>query len=344
MSLEKYKTYFLDSILDLLWTQWSGLGVSGYGEARKRYVTDPEALLVFSCSMCRYDARLFDEILDWLTKNERFISIQRLRAVLSKENFSSGDILGAVAAHMAQKNPTQKWRRLADAQKRQLAADTDCHNLFFLKNGNEMPLANEEDLIFRKYGYLRPPVKNRERSIAFPPGTPETLLLQIRSLLGIGARSETLLYLFLNGKGSISEIASGTYYSWRSIQDVLFEMGHSGLLYFPEAKRGRFYRFDGKPWLDILLKNSDKKIEWLCWPPLFRSFELIWEKLNSNDFLSLSALAQSAELRSLMREEIAPRLEHAGLGSMIAASDSSNGEEYLETFCKNIDAIIKYIS
>jgi hypothetical protein len=339
--LLKFKTRFLESLLDLLWTQWSALGVSGYGAFRNHYVIDPEALLIFSCSLCRYDQRLFDEMLDWLDKNERFISIQRLRAILCKEKFSSGGILGALAAHMAKKNLTPKWRRLADVQKSSLSKNR-C-NLFFLKNGDAMPPSKEEDKIFRQYGYIRNPVENRDNSIAFPPKLPETLSLQVRSLFSIGARSETLLYLFLNGKGSISQIAADTYYSWRSIQDVLFEMGHSGLLYFPEAKRGRFYRLDGKPWLDILLKEGGKDIKWFCWPPLFRSFEIIWEKLNSPDFMSSSALAQASELQNLMRQEIATRLEHAGLGSMIITPDASVSEEYLEVFQKNIENILKSI-
>jgi len=339
--LLKFKERFLESMLDLLWKQWSALGVSGYGYARNHYVLDPEALLIFSCSICRYDQRLFDEILDWLDKNERFISIQRLRAILAKEKFSSGGILEAVAAHMAKKNLTPKWQRLADLQKKS-PSEHKC-NLFFLKNGDPMPSPKENDKIFWQYGYIRNPVENRNRSVAFRAKSPETLLLQMRSLFGIGARSETLLYLFLNGKGSISQIAADTYYSWRSIQDVLFEMGYSGMLYFPEAKRGRFYRFDGKPWLDILLGNEDN-IKWLCWPPLFRSLEIIWAKLNNNDFMSLSVLAQTAELQFLMKEEIAPRMEHAGLGDLIIAPDSLGSETYLDVFQKNIEKIFEVIA
>lgn len=342
--LLKFRQHFLESLLDMLWKQWSALGVAGYGELRNYYVADPEALLLFTCSIGRYDQRLFDEMLDWLDKNERFISIQRLRMILSKEQFSSGNILGAVAAHMAQKNLTPKWRRLADAQKHSQKKSA-CENLFFLKNGDPMPQSKENDKIFMQYGYIRNPVQNRGLALAFRSKSPQTLLLQMRSLFGIGARTETLLYLFLNGKASISQIAAETYYSWRSIQDVLFEMGYSGQLYFPEAKRGRFYRLDGKPWLDILLGRECNDVKWLCWPPLFRSLEMIWEKLHSNDVLALSPLAQSVEFQTLMREEIFPRLEHAGLGSInMALNVSVNNVNYLDVFQRNIDEIFKLIS
>jgi len=339
---KEFRDHFLESLLDLLWRQWSALGVSGYGQAQNSVVIDPEALLIFSCSICRYDQRLFDAMLDWLDKNERFINIQRLRTMISKEKFAAADILAAVAAGMAEKTLTPKWRRVADAVER--TADKNSGSLFFLKNGDPMPVLGKEDTVFRQYGYLRSPVENRNRAIAFPPYSPETLLLQMRALFGIGAKSETLLYLLLNEKGAIQDIASNTYYSWRSIQDALFEMGHSGLLYFPESKRGRFYRLDGKPWLDILLREHQKKIKWICWPPLFRAFELIWEKFNNPEFLESSPLAQSAELRELMRAGIADRLERAGLGSLIP-NYSVNGEEaYLESFQTNIDNLLREIS
>ena len=316
--------------------------MSGYGETQNPAVIDPEALLIFSCSICRYDQRLFDAMLDWLDKNERFINIQRLRAMASKEKFAAADILSAVAACMAEKNPTMKWRRLADSSVR--IAEKNATGLFFLKNGDPMPTTGKEDPVFRQYGYLRNAVENRNRALCFPPHSPETLLLQIRALFGIGARSETLLYLLLNEKGTIQNIASDTYYSWRSIQDVLFEMGHSGLLYFPESKRGRFYRLDGNPWLDILLRGRQKKIRWICWPPLFRAFELIWEKFNNPGFMASSPLAQTAELRELMRTGVADRLEHAGFGSLLTNHGTDTEEEYLKSFQTNIAKLLREVS
>ena len=339
---EEFRDHLLESLLEMLWRQWSALGVSGYGETQNSVVVDPEALLIFSCSICRYDSRLFDAMLDWLDKNERFINIQRLRTMVSKEKFAASGILAAVAACMAEKNLTLKWRRLADAAGR--IADKDGTGLFFLKNGNPVPVPGSEDTIVRAYGYLRSPVENRNRAIAFPPYSPAVLRLQIRALFGIGAKSEALLYLLLNEKGSIQNIASDTFYSWRSIQDALFEMGHSGLLYFPESKRGRFYRLDGKPWLDILLRGHQNPIKWICWPPLFRALELIWEKFNNPEFIAASPLAQAAELRELVRTDIAVRLEQAGLGSLIPNCGAGAEEAYLESFRKNIDTLLREVS
>lgn len=335
----EFKNELRESLLDLLWRQWSVLGVSGYGEAKHDTVVDPEALLIFSCSICRYDQRLFDAILDWLAKNERFINIQRLRTMVDKEKFSATDILSAIAAVMVKINPTPKWKKLAETG---LRSESELKPLFYLKNGSIMPVLGEKDETFSGYGYSRSPVENHNRALPFPPRKPETMLLQIRALFGIGARSEALLYLILNEKGTISEIAIDSYYAWRSIQDALYEMGYSGLLNFPESKRGRFYRMDGAPWRKILLGSDDANIRYMCWPPLFRALEMIWEKVSDPLFDTLSPLGCAAELGELMRTDIDDRLERAGLGHLIFC-DSGTGDEFPEIFRKWIGRLFQEI-
>ncbi|MCX5900889.1 MAG: hypothetical protein NTX06_09180, partial [Proteobacteria bacterium] len=290
-----------------------------------------EALLIFSCSICRYDQRLFDEIIDWLSVNERFMNIQRLRTIIKKEHFQGEAALGAIAEYMARKNPTPKWKRLAEVCKKK-SEEAAPQNLFFMKNGAPLPVPGARDEIFERFGFIRNPVQNRGLSNPFPAKTPTSLLLQMRALIGVCSRSEVLLYLLLHDRATIQEIAGQTYYSWRSVQDVLFEMGHSGLLNFPEGKRGRTYRFNGEPWMEILLKNPGLKIDWLCWPPLFSALELVWQKLNDSVFAGLSTLGQTSELRSLMTTQIAEKLEQAGLGSFVQNPKAYEGEEYLGVF------------
>lgn len=49
------------------------------------WAADPEALLLFTLQIARDDARLFDEVLDWLAVNAGVMSVRRLR------NFYLGD-------------------------------------------------------------------------------------------------------------------------------------------------------------------------------------------------------------------------------------------------------------
>jgi len=324
----EFRHELLESLLDLLWRQWSALGVSGYGKLKHPAVVDPEALLIFSCSLGRYDQRLFDAMLDWLGENERFVSIQRLRGITEKEGFAGADVLSALAAVMAKKNPTLKWKKLAESV---LPDQSSSQPLFFLKDGTSMPVLGAEDKTFSRYGYARSPVENHNRALPFPTRKPETMLLQIRSMFGIGARSEALLYLILNEKGTISEIAADSYYAWRSIQDALYEMGHSGLLHFPESKKGRFYRMDGAPWRKLLLTQDEPNIRYLCWPPLFRALEMIWKMVSDPVFTTLSPQGCAAALGDLMKNEVNDRLERARLGHW-TFDNNITGDNFLNAF------------
>ena len=66
MSLKEYRIRFLDGVVDLLWRQWSALGVSSHADADARVILDLDALVVFSSWAARYDERLYDLILSWL--------------------------------------------------------------------------------------------------------------------------------------------------------------------------------------------------------------------------------------------------------------------------------------
>ena len=67
---------FLDRLLDTIWRQWTTAGISGHGTPWTGSVIDPKALLLFSCTIGRYDARLFDAVQEWLRTNGRFIIVR----------------------------------------------------------------------------------------------------------------------------------------------------------------------------------------------------------------------------------------------------------------------------
>ena len=113
MQLQEFKNNYLDLLLQFLWRQWSALGIAGYSESKDPWVIDPEALLLFSATLTRYEQRLFDEILDWVDMNDRFINVQRLRNIQKQEGFNCTDVLSAIAAVMMKNKAGIKWKGLA---------------------------------------------------------------------------------------------------------------------------------------------------------------------------------------------------------------------------------------
>ena len=79
-----FRRQFLNRILDLVWRQWTTAGIAGRAELWTGSVIDPEALFLFSSTISRYDARLFDAIQEWLSVNGNFINVQRLEASSKK--------------------------------------------------------------------------------------------------------------------------------------------------------------------------------------------------------------------------------------------------------------------
>ena len=86
MSQQDFRDLFLENILNFLWRQWSALGVLGEARTKDPWIYDPEPMFLFTLEMGRYEPRLFDEVMDWLTVNGRWIDMQRLRGILREKD------------------------------------------------------------------------------------------------------------------------------------------------------------------------------------------------------------------------------------------------------------------
>ncbi len=96
-----FKTEARAATLDLLWRQWT-LGVSGHlGPASGDFLLDPEALLLASTTLARFDARLFDEVLDWLQDQADWINLQRLARLQKDHALGYVTVLAAIAPRLA---------------------------------------------------------------------------------------------------------------------------------------------------------------------------------------------------------------------------------------------------
>jgi hypothetical protein len=90
--------------------------------------------------------RVFDEVLDWLVRNGRWINVVRLSTLLKDDRVCAPTVVVAVAAIMMQHDKEPKWRLLAEQQRPALlAAPTP----FFQRHGKSLaPLAGERDETF----------------------------------------------------------------------------------------------------------------------------------------------------------------------------------------------------
>ena len=117
VSLQESSEALIERLVRFLWAQWSALGVAGYARSEQSWIIDPEALLLFTTSVGRHDARLFDEVFDWVLKNGGDLSVQRLRHLLKNHPCGEPTVLAAMAERLGEESTHAKWRtlrRLAD--------------------------------------------------------------------------------------------------------------------------------------------------------------------------------------------------------------------------------------
>jgi hypothetical protein len=318
MSLREYRKRILDSLLALLWRQWTALGAPGYGAPIACWALDPEALFAFTCALGRYDARLFDMMAAWLHANERLMNIQRLRTLFQEGLFTGLPVAAAVARTLGKGSAGAKWHLLSQQC---INAEKPCP-LFLSADGTPLPVLSKFDPDFQASGFLRSPAEIRAMATPPPATGAATLVLRLRGLFGVSARCEILLYLLTHPTGYPREIARKTHYFHKTIHDALTDMAGSSYVSSLRLGREREYRVESRMLKDALLGGADSPV-WIDWPVLFGAIEQFWGGIcllvdrNEED-----PLLQSSELRKRAKKLV--RALHGQPGFPVIAEAHSN--------------------
>lgn len=237
MSPEAWSRRLRRILLEHLWSQWSSLGVAGYGAADERII-DPEALLLCSLEQARWDARLFDAVLDWCLVNGSLLAIPRLKTL--RERHPVARSLATLAELMQTAGGGVRWKPLLE-----WAPDPGKPEpLFLTLEGRPLPLVSAPDPAFLRHGLLREAFKPRGQASPFPPGEPAALVLSLRALMGSSARCEILAQLAGGQERTPSQLARQTGYSQKNVQDAMVDMARSGHLRVRSVGREKRYRLD----------------------------------------------------------------------------------------------------
>jgi hypothetical protein len=334
--LQEFRGEYRSRLLDLLWRQWSALGVAGQTGSARQQVADLEALLLLTCTVGRHDARLFDEVLDWLQANGWLINVTRLKRILRTEDFRGRLVLGAVAETLAKGSETPKWKQLAESPE----DAPEREKLFFGEDGRPIPVIGEPEPTFARRGLERGPLRSRGYSREFRPTEPATLALQLRALLGISVRCEILLYLLTHESAHPSQIAREAYYFERTVQGTLADMSRSGVIRVRTTGREKHYWLQPACWWRMLNRTEPSPLKWVTWPPLMSALERIWLRLQDDQLHTLDPLLQASEMRQLMLE-VRPAIERAGFSRAISDDRQHLREAYLPVFVQDVRKLVE---
>lgn len=316
MSLKEYRIRFLDGVVDLLWRQWSALGVSSHADADARVILDLDALVVFSSWAARYDERLYDLILSWLIVNGDAVNLQRLKALAKKSEYTDAASLRYIAGTVAHCG-SRKWAALADASSRH-----DPEPLFLSADGADESFCPRYDELALRYGFVRIPFESRNLVIKPDATAPATTILRLRGLCGISARADVLAALIKGEPMTTAELAAFCGYTWKSINEALQELCASGLLLeLRFSPRSCAYKLkDARQFADMLSAKDCADVNWFA---LFEAIGSVWQTISNPRMERVSAETIRAEL-NLLGNQITPNIVSAGLPPMAHEDDFIN--------------------
>ena len=303
-SLNKFREKLSELVLNFVLEQWAAVGVMATRAPEQARVIDPEPLLLLTLEVARHDPRTFDEVLDWLITNGRWINVARLSALSDADRICAPEVLGAVAATLSGHDKTPKWRNLAARLKP--LPDKSAEALF-RKNGQPLFLpGSEPDATFKSYGLLRTPVETRGLSspvLASPASewSAANFMFKARALFGVSIRADVFTFVVLQGASNPTRIARELGYSQRRVQDALLDMTSAGVFQVRNIGNAKEYFADSERVLRFL-GALDEGICWFDWRTQARALSTVWRRVFAMREENLTAYILESEQDKILRE------------------------------------------
>ena len=319
-------------MLGLAWGQWTTLGVAGIGAAAHSIV-DPEALLVATMSVGRWDARLFDEAVDWVACNSAILDAARLRRLAAGSDPEQRRLMTAVlhlAAHGDARPGLQRVE--SDLIAREATSHYGMQPLFRSQDVGTLDWAMPDET-FAAAGFHRSELNLRGMSRRPNASTPACIRFRARALVGVGARAEVLTYLWTHEWAHGRLIAERSAYNQSPVAEYLAALAASGLAEKRTAGRRTEYR--------LVTKLGDVGRP----APIYVAWDSVWPAItrvaSSLDSTSLSDDALWSRFAATLEAERGPL---ASEGFNIHVPDlvgwTADGTSRLETVG---DAILKLV-
>lgn len=338
ISVTTFRNEFTERVLSFVWGQWCQIGVAGSATQKGPWVIDPEPLLVFTTEVARRDARIFDEVLDWLVTNGRWINTQRLSTIVRQDKVGDTAVIGAIASWMSEKDKSMKWRGVM----RRMAATGQKRNeaLFGAQSGVPAGVAEQPEPHFERYGLLRGPIRARGMTQAVNMKDPLNVMFKSRAVFGIGIRADVMAYLVSTDGGYARRIAEILGYNHMRVSEVLAGMAEAGMVTVHAAGRTKHYGADQEQWQSVILPDRSNALRWVNWRALTRGLATLWRVVWALDAARAEAYVFSSKMRKAMQEA---RNDVLGSGISFTIEDDKAylAEAYLPVFVRTVTGILR---
>lgn len=320
MQTSALRAQLSSALLEFAWDEWAQMGVLAAARRSSRWAQDPEALLLLTLDVGREDPRLFDEVLDWLVRNEALISVRRLRTLCEGPE---DERLSAAAIEWV------KRHRRPHAPVRELEAPNPETEALF--RSADLPILRA-DPVFSAFGFARPPVQARGKSREPDPTAPINFAFRLRQLLGVGARAEAARYLLTAATESatVAEVARSSGYSKRNIQEALTSLHFAGVVTLAPSGGEQRFAVDRSRWAYLLDLEPDELPVQRDWPMLLGALRGILSWLMQPELSALSDYLRTSQAADLL-DAVRPRLAGAGVALPIKGGGERSWADLEET-------------
>lgn len=294
-----------DRIEDLLWSLWAELGVPGWERKHRDWCIDPEALLLLTACCVDLSGRLKEEALSWTIQHSRLLSAGRFKNLLKGSHFLNPAI---------QERPAQEF-------------------LATIRSHTHLRLPSE--IPGQTFHRLKDPPP-------LPLERPALLGLRLRSIFGVGARSEVLRLFLLHPDTRFSSshlLEEGAGFTKRAVQNMLDELTEGKVL--SRKKRGNtwIYRLEKGESLRSLV--AFERIRHRAWIPVFDGIVglrgIQWKEHPSKSTEVLKRRAQARKLDlSLQGANLRP-IPHEVLGDAFWRAFYDWADDLLREVTQEVD-------
>jgi hypothetical protein len=274
-SLATFRTDVTEAILDFLVEQWRRLNAPAGSADAPAFVVDPEVLVALTTSLGRHDSRVFDLMVDWLVTNGCWINVQRLARLVREDGYADPAVLGAVAALLADRDRSVKWRRLATTL-RPAAVSAPCP-LFHRAAVGATP-GRKVDELFAAYGLERTPFVLRSHAGTVRLRHPGSIFCTSRAVFGVAIRADVMTYLVTNQSAHARGLAASLGSNHMQVRAVLQAIELAGIAVSRSEGRTRRYSIDTDIWFPVLV-GKPTAVEWMNWRRLGRGLHGIVSRL-----------------------------------------------------------------
>jgi hypothetical protein len=273
-----------ERLVSFAWDEWAQMGLFAVPHRHSPWTQDPEALIVFTLEIARADPRLFDELMDWMLRNEPLLSVRRLRAMCVDEDDRA--LTAAALRWLAHQRPQARLR-----DKDSTSSGATLQPLF--RNGG--PVSKPDD-DFAAAGWSRAPLNLSHSSRTPDPMAPINLAFRLRQILGVGIRAEAIRVLLTSDAPWVNTqtLARSTGYAKRNVHDALTSLSIAGVISAVTVSGEQRYTANRPAWTALLQSKSDELPIHRDWPQLLAVLRRIlrWsmqpELDNISDYLRIS--------------------------------------------------------